>query len=79
LDPWWNPAIEDQASDRAYRFGQTKPVTVYKFITKNTIEERIYSLHSQKRELANMILNDTKDSASLSIEDLYHLIENINN
>jgi SNF2 family DNA or RNA helicase len=79
LDPWWNPAIEDQASDRAYRFGQTKPVTVYKFITKNTIEERIYTLHSQKRELANMILNDTKDSASLSIEDLYHLIENINN
>ena len=78
LDPWWNPAIEDQASDRAYRFGQTKPVTVYKFITKNTIEERIYTLHSQKRELANMILNDTKDSASLSLEDLYHLIENTN-
>ena len=47
--------------------------------TKNTIEERIYALHSQKRELANMILNDTTENSDLSIEDLYHLIENTNN
>ncbi len=75
LDPWWNPAIEDQASDRVYRYGQTKPVTIYKFITKDTIEERIYSLHAQKRELANFLLNDGREASSLSIEELFQLIE----
>ncbi|MCK5681269.1 DEAD/DEAH box helicase, partial [bacterium] len=53
LDPWWNPAIEDQASDRAHRIGQTRPVTVYRLITKASIEEKIVRLHQEKRNLAD--------------------------
>ncbi|MEL6823063.1 MAG: DEAD/DEAH box helicase, partial [Calditrichota bacterium] len=48
MDPWWNPAVEDQASDRAHRIGQERPVTVYRFVTSNTIEEKIIDLHSRK-------------------------------
>ncbi len=51
LDPWWNPAVEDQASDRAHRIGQERPVTVYRFVMQNTIEEKIIALHEQKRNL----------------------------
>ena len=51
LDPWWNPAIEEQASDRAYRIGQKRPVTVYRLIAKNTIEEKIIDLHKTKKDL----------------------------
>lgn len=56
LDPWWNPAVEDQASDRAHRIGQTRPVTVYRLLSKNTIEEQIAELHQEKRELADSVL-----------------------
>ena len=56
LDPWWNPAVEDQASDRAHRLGQQRPVTIYRMVTTGTIEEQIQELHSSKRELANSIL-----------------------
>ncbi|THB77970.1 MAG: DEAD/DEAH box helicase, partial [Desulfobulbaceae bacterium] len=49
MDPWWNPAIEDQASDRAHRIGQTRPVTIYRLVCKNTIEEKIVKLHQEKR------------------------------
>lgn len=55
LDPWWNPAVEDQASDHAYRMGQTKPVTVYRLVTVNTVEEKIIQLHSEKRDLADKV------------------------
>jgi superfamily II DNA or RNA helicase len=51
LDPWWNPAAEDQASDRAHRIGQTRPVTVVKLVSEGTIEERVLSLHTHKRRL----------------------------
>ena len=50
MDPWWNPAVEDQASDRAHRLGQQRPVTIYRLITSGTIEERITELHATKRE-----------------------------
>ncbi len=56
FDPWWNPAVEDQATDRAYRIGQENRVEVYKLITKNTIEERINELKDKKREVANAII-----------------------
>ena len=75
LDPWWNPAVEDQASDRAHRIGQQRPVTVYRFVSENTIEEKIVELHHQKRDLADSLLAGTEQSASLSAEDLLNLIK----
>jgi SNF2 family DNA or RNA helicase len=48
MDPWWNPAVEDQASDRAHRIGQQRPVTIYRLVAKDTIEERILKLHRQQ-------------------------------
>ena len=56
MDPWWNPAVEDQASDRAHRIGQERPVTVYRLVGKDTIEEQIVALHQYKRDLADAIL-----------------------
>lgn len=56
MDPWWNPAVEDQASDRAHRIGQERPVTVYRLVGKETIEEQIVALHQDKRDLADAIL-----------------------
>jgi SNF2 family DNA or RNA helicase len=53
-DPWWNPAVEDQASDRAHRIGQTKPVFVYKLIAADTVEERILDLQERKAALASL-------------------------
>ncbi|SET15987.1 DEAD/DEAH box helicase [Thorsellia anophelis] len=57
LDPWWNPAVEDQATDRAHRMGQTQPVTIYRLVTENTIEEKIIALHQEKRDLAEKVLS----------------------
>ena len=75
LDPWWNPAIEDQASDRAHRIGQTRPVTIYRLVMKHSIEEKILKLHNDKRELAISLLSDTDKSASLDESDLLELIK----
>ncbi|MBK3867882.1 helicase [Pseudomonas stutzeri] len=61
-DPWWNPAVENQATDRAYRIGQDKPVFVYRLITRGTVEERIRELQSRKAELAAGVLEGTSDS-----------------
>ncbi|HEY4001501.1 MAG TPA: DEAD/DEAH box helicase [Candidatus Xenobia bacterium] len=74
MDPWWNPAVEDQASDRAHRIGQQRPVTVYRMVTRGTIEEGIVGLHAEKRELADALLEGTEMSAALSADDLLHLI-----
>ena len=51
FDPWWNPAVEDQATDRAHRIGQSKVVTSYKLITRGTVEEKILNLQQRKREI----------------------------
>ncbi len=75
LDPWWNPAVEDQASDRAHRIGQTRPVTVYRFITRQTIEEKIVRLHLEKRNLADQILTASDQSARFSTAELLQLIK----
>ena len=62
-DPWWNPAVEDQATDRAYRIGQDKPVFVYKLMAKDTIEERMRELQEKKRERYQAILDGDKNTA----------------
>ncbi|NLL36014.1 MAG: DEAD/DEAH box helicase [Fretibacterium sp.] len=59
MDPWWNPAVEDQASDRSHRIGQTRPVTVYRIVAKDTVEEKIVDLHAHKRALAEGLLDET--------------------
>lgn len=75
MDPWWNPAVEDQASDRAHRIGQKRPVTVYRLVTENTIEEKILALHHDKRDLADSLLEGTDNSHALSTEDLLNLLK----
>ncbi|MEI8396450.1 MAG: DEAD/DEAH box helicase [Rhodospirillaceae bacterium] len=74
LDPWWNPAVEDQASDRAHRIGQQRPVTVYRLIVRDSIEERILDLHRAKRDLATDLLEGSEISARLTDDDLLDLI-----
>jgi SNF2 family DNA or RNA helicase len=74
LDPWWNPAVEDQATDRAHRIGQTRPVTVYRLISTATVEEAIVALHAQKRALVEQVLAGAGAAAKLSADDLMELI-----
>jgi len=74
LDPWWNPAKEDQASDRAHRIGQTQPVTVYRIVAEGTIEERILDLHAEKRELADALLSGADGAARISHDELVALL-----
>ncbi len=73
-DPWWNPAVEDQATDRAHRIGQTKHVFSYKLITKNSVEEKILSLQENKKSLAKGLLGvDSALGKQLKMEDLEYL------
>ncbi len=74
LDPWWNPAVEDQASGRAHRIGQNRPVTVYRLVVEDSIEERILELHKHKRDLATDLLDGGEVSARLSEDELLALI-----
>ncbi|MDA3853439.1 MAG: DEAD/DEAH box helicase, partial [Bacteroidales bacterium] len=74
MDPWWNPAVEDQASDRAHRIGQTRPVTVYRLVAEGTIEEKIVKLHHAKRGLADDLLAGTDKSAKVSSTELFDLM-----
>lgn len=70
-DPWWNPAVEDQATDRAYRIGQTKKVFVYRLITKNTVEEKIQKLKTVKRNLVDSVISvDRNITKSLTMDDI---------
>ncbi|MBI2960965.1 MAG: hypothetical protein HYY28_11670, partial [Betaproteobacteria bacterium] len=74
-DPWWNPAAEDQAMGRAHRIGQQRPVTVYRLVSKGTLEERIIALHDEKRALAEGVLAESAESAALpSAEELISLM-----
>ena len=72
LDPWWNPAVENQATDRVHRIGQKNPVTVYRLIASGTVEERVVELHREKRALAEDVLDGT-GSAALTPEQLMGL------
>ncbi len=74
LDPWWNPAVEDQASDRAHRLGQKRPVTIYRLVAVNTVEELMLSLHERKRALIAKVLSGSgKGAGSLSTDELLAL------
>ncbi len=74
FDPWWNPAVEDQASDRAHRIGQKRVVTVYRLVAEGTIEEKILQLKEKKRELVSSVLSaDSGGSKKLSRADLEEL------
>lgn len=75
MDPWWNPAVEDQASDRAHRIGQKRPVTIYRLIVKNSIEEKIVGLHQEKRDLADSLLSGSDISGSFSANQLFALLQ----
>ncbi|GHT02869.1 hypothetical protein AGMMS49525_07030 [Bacteroidia bacterium] len=77
LDPWWNPAVEDQASDRVHRIGQQRPVTIYRLVSENTIEEKIIQLHATKRDLADTLLKGSDISAKLSLNEMVELIKNV--
>ena len=57
FDPWWNPAVEEQATDRAYRIGQNKKVHVIKYVMKDSIEEKIYQLQRKKKELSDHVID----------------------
>jgi superfamily II DNA or RNA helicase len=76
FDPWWNPAVEAQATDRAHRIGQKKVVTSYKLITRGTVEEKILNLQNRKRALTDAMLGDEEQLLqSLSWEEIQELLE----
>lgn len=75
LDPWWNPAAENQAINRAHRIGQDKKVFVYRFITSNTIEEKIVNMQNRKSDLANQFVNSNNPFKSLSAESIKELFK----
>lgn len=80
LDPWWNPAVEDQAADRAHRIGQTNPVLIHRLVAKNTVEDKILEIQQEKRRLSGAVLNATENAGSprqaesLTKEDILHLL-----
>ena len=74
LDPWWNPAVENQAADRAHRIGQRRPVTIYRLIARGTVEERVLDLHREKQLLSAELLDETASSV-LSGEQLMNLLK----
>ena len=74
LDPWWNPAVEDQAADRAHRIGQERPVMVYRLVARNTVEERILALQKKKREISEAALGAAERASAVTREDLLALL-----
>jgi len=75
LDPWWNPAAEDQAADRAHRIGQDRPVIVYRLVARDTVEERILALQEKKRALADVALAAGGAAAAITREELLALLD----
>lgn len=75
LDPWWNPAVEDQAADRAHRIGQTRPVEIHRLVAADSVEERVLALQARKRAAADAALGDAGAAAALTREDLLALLD----
>lgn len=74
LDLWWNPAVEQQAADRAHRIGQQNPVFIHRLVSRNTVEEKILKLQASKRAVADAVLSDSHQVAGLSRDDLLELL-----
>jgi len=74
LDPWWNPAAEEQATSRAHRMGQTEPVTVYRLVARGTIEEAVLEMHGKKRNLAASVLDGKGEAQAVSEIELLQLL-----
>jgi SNF2 family DNA or RNA helicase len=74
LDPWWNPAAEDQAADRAHRIGQDRPVVIHRLVAAETVEERILELQASKRALSEAALSGADRSVQLTRDDLLSLL-----
>jgi superfamily II DNA or RNA helicase len=74
IDPWWNPAVEDQAADRTHRIGQDKPVMVYRMVARDTVEERILELQERKRRLADAALSEAGGATAITRDDLLALL-----
>ena len=74
VDPWWNPAVEAQAADRAHRIGQDRPVLIHRLVARGTVEERILELQAAKRSLSEAALGEADAAASLTREDLLALL-----
>ena len=75
VDPWWNPAVEQQASDRAHRIGQDKPVFIYKLIAKDTVEEKILQLQERKRTITNQVItNESGFFKNITVDDVQELL-----
>ena len=72
-DPWWNPAVENQAIDRTHRIGQKNKVIAYRLLIKDSIEEKIRALQKQKSALADDVLGEEKFAQSLTLDDLHFL------
>jgi SNF2 family DNA or RNA helicase len=75
LDPWWNPAVEDQAADRAHRIGQDRPVLIHHMVAKDTVEERILALKAKKRALSSLALGALDQAAGITREELLALLD----
>lgn len=74
-DPWWNPFVEQQAVDRAYRIGQDKPVTVYKLVAANTIEERIVEMQKDKEQEFDELINGISTDKNIDLKDIIELLQ----
>jgi SNF2 family DNA or RNA helicase len=74
LDPWWNPAAEEQATSRSHRMGQDLPVTVYRLVSRGTIEEAVLEMHASKRELAAAVLEGKARAAAITPAELLDLL-----
>ena len=75
-DPWWNPAVELQAADRSHRIGQVNPVTIYRLVVRDSVEEKILALQGRKRQLFDAVVEASSSGSGLSLEELSFLIEN---
>ena len=75
MDPWWNPAVEEQAADRAHRIGQEKPVNVYRIVSEKTVEEKVLKLQDKKRKIADAALHNASQAAAITKEELMSLLE----
>ena len=74
LDPWWNPAVEQQAVDRAHRIGQTRPVIAWKLVAEGTVEERVIDLQQRKQAMADAVLSGAEGGGAVTVKEMEALL-----